>query len=185
MLERAGFLARDLRNCLVHHGEKPIHFLRFRGVPDILRRFAVLSGPVRVRDHVAVRIEEREERQASGSVQALPPFLAAGCVQILLFLRLLNVDTRLDEIFLENRLGFGGLDEPIEFPAPASPGGVKDHPDHALAGRRLAGCLSHNGIGGTRWLGSGGSRGRQEEGSHAKQHEPIVAPRYRRRRALA
>jgi len=42
-----------------------------------------------------------------------------------------------DEIFVEDRLGFGGLDKPIEFLAPASPGGVEDHEDGALALRGL------------------------------------------------
>jgi len=43
-----------------------------------------------------------------------------------------------DEVFVEDRPVFRGLDEPIELPAPASPGGVEDHENRSLAGGGLS-----------------------------------------------
>jgi hypothetical protein len=58
-----------------------------------------------------------------------------------------------DEVLVEDRLGFRGLDKPIEFLAPPSPGGVEDRKDRPLTlggrfgiakerrgGRRCLGC---------------------------------------------
>jgi hypothetical protein len=63
--------------------------------------------------------------------------VATGCVERLLVAGLLDGHVDHDEIFVEDRLGFGGLDKPIEFLAPSSPGGVEDREDGALTLRGL------------------------------------------------
>jgi hypothetical protein len=52
------------------------------------------------------------------------------------------------EILVDDRLDLGGLDETIEFLAPPSPGGAKNHEDGALTGRRLRLGMVEKGIGG-------------------------------------
>jgi hypothetical protein len=50
---------------------------------------------------------------------------------------LVDCDVGSDEILIENRLDFGGLDKPIEFLAPASPGSMKDNKYGPVIGLRL------------------------------------------------
>jgi len=57
-----------------------------------------------------------------------------------------------DEIFFDDRFDFGGLDETIEFPAPSSPGRMKNDEDGALAGPCLRFGQVEKGIGGRRGL---------------------------------
>jgi hypothetical protein len=67
------------------------------------------------------------------------------------------------EVFLDNRLDLRGLDEPIEFLAPPSPGGVKDGEDGALTPGGLTLGLVQDSRGGRRLLCA--SQGRTEAGT--------------------
>jgi hypothetical protein len=64
--------------------------------------------------------------------------MAAQSVEHFLFAVLLNRDVDRNEVLLDNRLDFRGLDEPIELLTPPSPGRVKDGED----GTVTLGCLA-------------------------------------------
>lgn len=121
MLERGGFFGGHLRHGPVKHGHEPIDLFGLIGMANILRILAVSDGPHGVDDDVAACIQESKERKTGGAAEALEQFFAARGIQILFFFGFLNVDSRLDEVLFKDRLGIRGLDETIEFPAPASP----------------------------------------------------------------
>lgn len=149
MLESRGLLGRYLRYGLVHHDEKPIDLFRLLRMTDVLRFLAIITGPHRVYEHPAARIHESEKWKPGGTSETFHEIIPAGGVQIVFLFRLLDIDSRHYEILIDDRFGLGGLDETIEFPAPASPGGVKDDPYGAVSGRGLRSGLVEDLIGRT------------------------------------
>ena len=105
-------------------------------------------------------VEEGHKGEAGRSAEALQEVGAAGGVERLFIPRFVDRDVGGEEILVEDRLDVLGLDKPIEFFAPASPGGVKDDEDGSAMRGSLG--IGENGIGRRRGLRveSGGERKR-------------------------
>ena len=141
-----------------------------------------IGRPDGIDDQLALIIQESEKRNQGGPAQAGKQHI--GPRRISLFRSSLLQHPKMDnhEVLIDDRFDGSGLDETIEFMAPASPGGVKNGEDGSLPG----GCLSlgsvKQGGGGPRRL-RGGWTGResgangcgdcQAEGP-ASDHEPMI-----------
>jgi len=78
------------------------------------------------------------------------------------------------EILVYDRFDFGGLDETIEFLAPPSPGGVKNHEDGALSGRSLSPGPVEKRIGGRLGLRVRQGNAEQKGGDNAAKNPPMA-----------
>lgn len=115
-------------------------------------------------------VEKGHEGEAGRSAEALQEVAAAGGIQRLLIAVLVDGDVGGDEIFVEDWLDVLGLDKPIEFLAPASPGSVKDDEDGAVVGGGLG--VGEDGTGRWRRLGRR-KRDREDRGAeHPWQEHP-------------
>lgn len=130
---------------------------------DVPAGLAAFARPDRVDNERSLAVQEGEERQSGRPTETGHQHVAARRVER--FLRALFLDGDVDrhEVFLDNRLDLRGLDEPIEFLAPPSPGGVKDSEDGALTPGGLTLGLVQDSRGGRRLLCA--SQGRTEAGT--------------------
>jgi hypothetical protein len=130
----AFFFRGHPRSGFIEHDEEPIDLVRLVGVPDVAAFPAVLRGGDRGYDRRAVRGEESEEWNAIGPAEPLQEVFSPRVVEGRLIAVLLSGDIDYDEILVDSRLEPGGLDETIEFLAPASPRGAEDEKDGAVVG---------------------------------------------------
>ena len=176
VFEACGFFGFHSGCGFGYHLHKPVDFFGFVGVA-----YVFLSGPQGVGEELSIGVQKCLEGQAGRASQSFAELISAGGVQLLLVAVLFYRDVGDDEVFVEDRLDFGGLDETIEFLAPASPGGVKDHEDGAVVGLRFGFGVGQDGIGGLQRLrvercgehetGDGPLRG----GAELHAHKAIIA----------
>jgi hypothetical protein len=157
-------------------------------VADVACGLALFSGRQGVDEHRSVIVEKGHEGEAGRSSEPLQQLAAAGSVQRLLIAVLVDGDVGGDEVAVEDRLDVSGPDKPIEFLAPASPGGVKDDEDGAVIRGSLG--VRENGIGrrrrlrgesGQRKHGDGGAQHSWQQQPHREMILPIGDARYRTR----
>src|SRR5579883_840001 len=173
-LDDAPFLCGHSRGGLLQHLHEPIHLMGRIGVADVAGLAAVARRFHGSYQHLAGAVEEDKEGQSSRGAQPLPHFIAAGSIERLLIAVLLNVEAHHHKIFIQNRFDIGGLDETIEFMAPASPGSVKDGENGALAGGLIPGG-SQQFVGGTGGVSESQSRYEQQRQPGSDSHRTSFA----------